>query len=135
VQLSAQVPFEQTSPLPQLEPHVPQLSALVDRSTHVPPHDILPPEHMAPVSLPDSLDTFPSEEVPSVSPPSTDALVLLLLHPMQSHTDATAKTYASAKKPGNLFIDIVSASRILAPADSTVGNTFTSRRLSRITAR
>jgi hypothetical protein len=59
----------------------------------------------------ESLDVFASEEV---SPPSMDVVVLLLLHPMQSHTDATAKTYASAKKPGNLFIDIVSASRILA---------------------
>ena len=113
VQLSAQVPFEQTSPLPQLEPHVPQLSALVERSTHVPPHDVLPPEHMPPVSPLESLDIFASEEVPSLSPPSTDVVVLLLLQPMQSHTEATAKTYASAKKLGNLFIDIASASRIL----------------------
>jgi hypothetical protein len=49
VQLSAQVPFKHTRPVPQVEPHVPQLSALVERSTHLPSHDIFPPEHVDPV--------------------------------------------------------------------------------------
>jgi hypothetical protein len=36
------VPVEQTSPVAQAWPHVPQFAALVDVFTHVPPHDVIP---------------------------------------------------------------------------------------------
>src|SRR5580692_3465174 len=99
VQLSAQVPFKHTRPVPQVEPHVPQLSPLVERSTHLPSHDVFPPEHVGPVieSPPaPSFGIFASEEVPSVWPPSADVVVLLLLHPLPSDREATAKTYAAS---------------------------------------
>lgn len=112
LQASAHVPLSHIRPAPQVEPQVPQFFPSLERLTHLPLHDVSPLLQLPPPSYPESVD-FASEVVPSEPPPSPPVAVLLLLHPVESHREAMAKTYAvSFKKPGNLFVDIAHASRI-----------------------